>query len=639
VKTTPFAIKSNGKIAYFSDRVGSGSSLPTGVYAINANGSGDTLLKSGEFFGTAPAWSPDGTKLAFGRRGFDNFTAEIFVANADGSNSVKIAGNVYSQNNRVAWSPNGTKLAYIGTGNAIFIVNVDGSGMSRLPNSPTSINDLAWSPDGSRFAYSNGKDIYVMNIDGSGQTNLTQDRPRVEGQPVGSILPRWSPDGTRIVFGAQGLNNNEIHVMNANGSGLAPLITQHQSQQPAWGPDGAKITFVSLNSLYVANADGTGITHIGGGGLYNMKPDWQPLGAAPASIQLSSNNYNISEAGARLPITVTRSSSIGTATVNYATSDNAALTPCNTFTTLASSRCDYATTVGTLRFSAGETSKTIYIPIVDDAYPDGSETFTISLSNPTGADLGTSVGTITIQDDSQPTSHPMDTNAFFVRQHYIDFLGREPEPQGLQDWQNILANCGTTVALPCDRIEVSSAFFRSPEFQSRGYFIYRFYSSVGRIPLYPEFMPDFAKVSGFLNDSELEANKAAFVVEFMARPEFVNKYNALNTDAAGFVDAVLQTLGLPNHPLRQSYINQLNSNNNSQHGRALVLRTIVESGEVYNKYYNEAFVIMQYFGYLRRTADASYVDWIKTMNETGGDYRTMINGFLNSPEYRQRFGP
>ncbi|HKO95957.1 MAG TPA: hypothetical protein VJU86_03130 [Pyrinomonadaceae bacterium] len=66
---------------------------------------------------------------------------------------------------------------------------------------------------------------------------------------------------------------------------------------------------------------------------------------------------------------------------------------------------------------------------------------------------------------------------------------------------------------------------------------------------------------------------------------------------------------------------------------------MIESVEVYNKYYNESFVIMQYFGFLRRTADASYVNWIETMNQNNGDYRIMINGFLNSPEYRRRFGP
>ena len=73
--------------------------------------------------------------------------------------------------------------------------------------------------------------------------------------------------------------------------------------------------------------------------------------------------------------------------------------------------------------------------------------------------------------------------------------------------------------------------------------------------------------------------------------------------------------------------------------KAQVLRALVESAEVYQKYYNEAFVIMQYFGYLRRDADSSYLQWIQTMNNSGGNYRILVNGFLNSIEYRQRFGP
>ena len=222
-----------------------------------------------------------------------------------------------------------------------------------------------------------------------------------------------------------------------------------------------------------------------------------------------------------------------------------------------------------------------------------------------------------------------------MREHYIDFLGREPDAAGFQGWQDILNNCGTTVAQPCDRIEVSSAFFRSAEFQERGYFIYRFYSAVGKIPLYEEFMPDLAKVSGFLSEQQLEANKAAFVNEFMARPVFQTRYASL-TDPTAYVDALLQTVGLPNHPGRSSWIAGLT---NGSLTRAQVLRAVVESGEVYTKYYNEAFVIMQYFGYLRRSADISYLQWIQTMNNTGGDYRIMINGFLNSVEYRQRFGP
>jgi hypothetical protein len=183
---------------------------------------------------------------------------------------------------------------------------------------------------------------------------------------------------------------------------------------------------------------------------------------------------------------------------------------------------------------------------------------------------------------------------------------------------------------------VSAGFFRSPEFQARGYFIYRFFSTVGRIPTYPEFKSDFSKVSGFLSDQQLEANKAAFVNEFMARAEFQNRYGATFNNPTAYVDALLQTVGLPNHPARGFWISGLT---NGSLTRAQVLRGLVDSAEVYFKYYNEAFVIMCYFGYLRRSADALYVDWINVMNQSGGDYRVLINGFINSIEYRKRFGP
>jgi hypothetical protein len=359
------------------------------------------------------------------------------------------------------------------------------------------------------------------------------------------------------------------------------------------------------------------------------------------TVKLSANNYNIQESGGHVTLTVNRSTSVGTATVDYATSDSAGLLPCSQVSTLASSRCDYASTIGTLRFAAGETSKSIFIPIVDDSYSEGPvETFTLTLSNPTGAVLGSpATATITIQDDALPTSNPITNTAFFIREHYIDFLGREPDPVGYQGWQNILNNCPPsgkdTNGNYCDRIEVSSAFFRSEEFQSRGYFAYRFYPTMGKIPIYGEFMPDLAKLSGFLSAAELEANKVALTNEVMNRQEFKNRYDALTTPTA-YVDGLLQTVGLPTHPSRAGWIAGLT---NSSLTRAQVLRQLVDSAELSQKYYNQAFVIMQYFGYLRRTADASYTQWIQTMNTNGGDYRVMINGFMNSAEYRQRFGP
>ncbi len=354
------------------------------------------------------------------------------------------------------------------------------------------------------------------------------------------------------------------------------------------------------------------------------------------TIGLSQSSYNVGEAGVFVAINVVRSGDVSQpATVSYTTSDTSGLNQCSTVTGIASSRCDYTLSVGKLSFAAGEQSKTVMVSIVDDSYADGAESFTFTLSAPTGGSLGaTATATVTITDNEAANGpNPIDTIDFFIRQHYLDFLGREPEPGGFQGWRNILSSCSPGNAA-CDRIEVSSGFFRSEEFQVRGYFIYRFYTVFGRIPLFTEFMTDFAKVSGFITAQQLEASKAAFVTEFMARQEFQTRYGSL-TDPTAYVDALLQTVGLLSHPSRGAWITGLT---NGTMTRGQVLRALIESQELYLKFYNEAFVVMQYFGYLRRNPDSMYLQWIQTLNQTG-DYRTMINGFLNSMEYRLRFGP
>ena len=303
-----------------------------------------------------------------------------------------------------------------------------------------------------------------------------------------------------------------------------------------------------------------------------------------------------------------------------------------------------ALAVGTARFAAGETSKTISVPLVDDAYAEGSENFTFTLSNAIGTTLGgLTTATVTIQDNEATNGpNPIDGTPFFVRQQYLDFLGREPDPTGFAAWQAVINGCAPG-DITCDRIHVSSSFFRSPEFQDRGYFVYRFYPvAFGRKPLYAEFIPDMAKVSGFLSPAELEAAKVAFVDEFMTRPEFTNKFNG--TTDTQYVDMLLTTAGVAPHQFRDFWIAALG---NGTRTRATVLRDISETSEVYNKYYNQAFVVMQYFGYLRREPDGQYLAWIAVLDGACGvgqpctdpnDFRGMINGFMNSLEYRARFG-
>jgi hypothetical protein len=119
----------------------------------------------------------------------------------------------------------------------------------------------------------------------------------------------------------------------------------------------------------------------------------------------------------------------------------------------------------------------------------------------------------------------------------------------------------------------------------------------------------------------------------MTRPEFTTKFNGLGNTQ--YVDTLLSTAGIT-HIARDFWIAALA---NGTRTRAQVLREIAESTQVYDKYYNQAFVVMQYFGYLRRDPDGLYVNWIAVLDANPSDYRGMVNGFMNSLEYRFRFGP
>jgi hypothetical protein len=173
-------------------------------------------------------------------------------------------------------------------------------------------------------------------------------------------------------------------------------------------------------------------------------------------------------------VTVTRLGDTSTAaSVNYATSDNVgARILCSSASGNASDRCDYTTTIGTLKFAAGENFKTIVVPLTDDNYAEGNENFSISLTNAAGAVLGSpNVATVTITDNETTTQpqNPIDAADFFVHQHYIDFLNREPDPSGYQFWINEITSCGANASCTeVKRINVSAAFFLSIEFNETG---------------------------------------------------------------------------------------------------------------------------------------------------------------------------
>jgi Calx-beta domain/Domain of unknown function (DUF4214) len=352
------------------------------------------------------------------------------------------------------------------------------------------------------------------------------------------------------------------------------------------------------------------------------------------TARFSSATYSAGEGSGSVNVTVQRTGdTTREAKVDVGTSNGT-----------ASDRSDFTVAFVRLRFAAGETTKTFPILITDDALVESNETlnvFIIEASN--SGTIGTPASAVVtiLDNDTAATStvNPLEQTQFFVRQHYRDFLNREPEPPGLAAWSRILETCDNEGRLgssdqSCDRVEVSSAFFRSPEFQERGFFIYRFYeAALGRRPRFAEFTPDMARLNGPQTAAEQEANKVAFIAEFMTRAEFRSRYDQFQT-AGAFVDALFQTAGvtLAN---RDTLVSDLAEGRKT---RAQVLREIVESPEVYVRTFNRAFVTMEYFGYLRRDPDENgYNHWVSYLNATG-DYRTLVFGFVYSPENRQRFG-
>lgn len=241
----------------------------------------------------------------------------------------------------------------------------------------------------------------------------------------------------------------------------------------------------------------------------------------------------------------------------------------------------------------------------------------------------------------------IDDSDFFVQQHYIDFFSRFPDESGFAFWNNRIAGCsGNPTCVDAERVNTSAAFFISTEFQNTGYFVYRFYR-VGnqRQPRYAELIPDTRRIGQgvVVNapgwEQQVEANKQAFAEAWVARSDF-SAYAAM--PAGQYVDALFANAGVtPSAADRQAAITAFGSGDTA--GRARALRAVVENRQIYDREYNPAFVLMQYFGYLRRNPNdapdtdlTGYNFWLGELNRTGS-YGNMVRAFIVSGEYRDRF--
>jgi hypothetical protein len=292
---------------------------------------------------------------------------------------------------------------------------------------------------------------------------------------------------------------------------------------------------------------------------------------------------------------------------------------------------------------------------VDRAFPPGRhELMTITFTSPKG--VGESIGLEfsntpidreVVDQKANPLRasfvstragvNPIEDAQYFVQQHYLDFLGRNPDEGGLDYWTEQISRCGDDAGcVHNSRISVSAAFFMEREFQQTGFFIQRLYKVIlGRQPTYAEFTIDRNHLR---TSSDLEADKLNLIKTWITRDDFHDRYpESLSNEQ--FVDALLETVQQGSGVFLESERQRLIEASVAG-GRALVIRTLVDSSDLVRAEFNPAFVLSEYFGYLRRDPEPEgYRFWLEVLNHRApNNYRAMVCAFLTSEEYQRRFG-
>lgn len=235
------------------------------IFLMEADGSGEGRLTDeqgdistaeGVAFQTEPAWSPDGSRIAFASAREGSF--DIYVMNADGTGAERLTTSD-AQDHNPSWSPDGTRIAFSRSsdGGKVWLMNADGTGVRRLTGELAEEGEPSWSPDGRWIAYthrspgSDVREIWLARPDGSGRRGVTDLR----GQ---SYAPSWAPDSTRLAFsGGRDGARYDIYTVGVDGKGLRRLSrTPGDAFEPAWSPDGGEIAFSRDGAIVVSTLAG-----------------------------------------------------------------------------------------------------------------------------------------------------------------------------------------------------------------------------------------------------------------------------------------------------------------------------------------------------------------------------------------------
>ncbi len=679
------------KIAFHSNRAGFGRGE---IWVMGADGSNpqrvtvNTVLStdsSGPIYShdREPVWSPDGARIAFSsnRDGIANY--EIYVVNADGSNPLRLTFSAQDDGDPT-WSPDGSRIAFSsrrdGGRPEIYVMNADGTFQTNLTNT-TGANEAqpSWSQDGLSIAYvridgqfNSVFTLYQMGADGSNQMLIVQN------SPVDSWMPAWQtlggpappPPPTAPPYRVAGrVRDNSGGLNPAGAPGVVMELSGAQSAVTQTDADGF-YAFEGLapNSTYTVTPKTTSYGYatasqtfttgapedsVGSGGTIT-----KDFSASPIFLQFNATDSFASESVTTRGVTIERIGFItGASAVDYAVTGGT-----------ATAGSDYTSISGTLHFAPGQSTRAITLPVIDDTTAEPDETVVIKLSNPTGAFLTTRDTFVFTIQNNDTAPNPIDETQFFVRQHYLDFLGREPDAEGLAHWTNEIESCGSNrQCREVKRVNVSAAFFLSIEFQETGYLVERMYkvaygdiidpstnSTNLSVPIIrrSEFAADAPLISAgvVVNQGDwratLESNKAAYALTFVQRQRFTDIYGSLGP--AAFVDRLNANAGgVLDAAGRQGFVDELTADN-SVTKRASVLRRVSENAELDRRERNRAYVLMEYFGYLRRNPDdapeagrnyAGWNFWLLKLDAFNGDAvaAEMVRAFISSDEYRKRF--